>query len=146
MNASTAQTSPTKNGGGSAGAADPAKKINYRLATEVLAESPTEVQDRFEEPRAFLLALGDDVQEKTLKFYFSFKTIRNFACVEIRPMNKELLVFVKVDPGTVDLIKGFTRDVRNIGHFGTGNLEISLRSAEDLERAKPLLIRSYETA
>ncbi|MCK9271196.1 MAG: hypothetical protein RBR47_04070 [Bacteroidales bacterium] len=30
-------------------------------------------------------------------------------------------------------------DVRNIGHFGTGDLEFSIRNAEDFEIAKPLI-------
>ena len=42
--------------------------------------------------------------------------------------------------------KGFTRDVRKIGHFGTGDLEIRISSDEDLEKAKPLLLESYEAS
>ena len=42
--------------------------------------------------------------------------------------------------------KGFTRDVRKIGHFGTGDLEIRIRSDEDLEKAKSLLLESYEAS
>jgi predicted transport protein len=41
------------------------------------------------------------------------------------------------------LKKGFTRDVSDVGHFGTGDLEITLTNAEDLEKAKPLIERSY---
>jgi len=44
------------------------------------------------------------------------------------------------------LEKGFTRDVRNIGHYGTGDLEISIKTDDDIEKAKPLLIMSYETS
>jgi len=51
---------------------------------------------------------------------------------------------VKVDPATIVLEPGFTRDVSNIGHFGTGDLEITLSTPDDLERAKPLLKRSYD--
>jgi len=53
---------------------------------------------------------------------------------------------VKVDPDTVDLSQDFLRDVRSIGHFGTGDLEITIQSREDLERAKPLLVQSYEAS
>jgi predicted transport protein len=62
------------------------------------------------------------------------------------PQAKDLLVYVKVDPSTTDLIEGFTRDVRKIGHFGTGDLEINIRSIDDLERAKPLILASYESS
>ena len=65
--------------------------------------------------------LGDDVQERTLKNYFEFTCIKNFACVEIKPAVRKLLVYLKVDPSSVDHLKlGFTRDVTKIGHFGIG--------------------------
>lgn len=54
--------------------------------------------DRFEALRAFMIALGDDVQETTLRFYIAFKRIKNFACVEFRPTTGKILMFVKVDP------------------------------------------------
>jgi predicted transport protein len=64
--------------------------------------------------------------------------------VEFRLTTGKILVFVKVDPASVLLEPGFTRDVSNVGHFGTGDLEITLSKPEDLERAMPLLKRSYE--
>lgn len=116
----------------------------YSTATELLEKAETKLQDLFEALRSFLLALGDDVQMKTLKFYFAFKRLKNFACVEIRPQSGILLVFVKVNPKNISLEEGFTRDVRKVGHYGTGDLEITIRSQEEFERAKPLLIQSYE--
>lgn len=59
---------------------------------------------------------------------------------------RNLLVYVKVDPDSIPLESGFTRDVREIGHFGTGDLEIVISSPDDFEKAKPLLQRSYEAA
>jgi predicted transport protein len=44
----------------------------------------------------------------------------------------------------VPLEPGFTRDVSNVGHFGTGDLEITLTKPEDLDLAMPLIKRSYE--
>ena len=82
--------------------------------------------------------------ERILKFYVAFQRIKNFACVEIRPQNKHILVYVKIDPESITLEPGFTRDVRGIGHFGTGDLEITLRSDDDLGRAKDLILKSYE--
>ena len=112
----------------------------------MLAQAGPALTDRFEALKAFLLALGDDVQMKTLKYYFAFKRIKNFACVEIHPQSRTLLVYVKVDPESIELKKGFTRDMRGIGHYGTGDLEIKIRSDEDFERAKDLLLRSYEAS
>jgi len=116
----------------------------YKTISAVMEGLDAAITDRFEALRAYLLALGDDVQETTLRFYIAFKRIKNFACVEFRPTTGKLLLFVKVDPASVPLEPGFTRDVSNVGHFGTGDLEITLTKPEDLDRAMPLIKRSYE--
>jgi predicted transport protein len=115
-----------------------------KTATHLLEQSPPDLRDRFEALKAFLLALGDDVQFKPLRDYFAFRRIKNFACVEAHPQAQKILLFVKVDPDTVMLEPGFMRDVRKIGHFGTGDLEITIRTDGDLERAKPFVLQSYE--
>jgi len=51
-----------------------------------------------------------------------------------------------VDPESVELVEGFTRDMRNIGHYGTGDLEINIQSKEDFEKAKPLFQKSYDVS
>ncbi|QDT62336.1 Endonuclease NucS [Stieleria bergensis] len=116
----------------------------YKTVSEYLSEADPKTVDLFEAVKAYLLGLGDDVQVKTLKFYFAFKRIKNFACVEVRKQTGKVLIYAKVEPTPEVLEEGFTRDVREIGHFGTGDLEITLGSIEDLERAKPLLEQSYE--
>lgn len=120
--------------------------IKYKTISTVLEELGGELLDRLEALRAYLSALGDDVQETTLRFYIAFKRIKNFACVEVRPTTGRILVFLKLDPAKVALEPGFTRDVSSIGHFGTGDLEVTLSSMEDLERAKPLIEASYQAS
>lgn len=115
-------------------------------AEEQLGAAPPDLRDLYEATKAYLLGLGDDVQLKPMKYYFAFKRLKNFACVELRAKMKTVLVYAKVDPETLTLEEGFTRDVREIGHFGTGDLEIAIRSMDDLERAKTLLNKSYEAS
>jgi hypothetical protein len=50
----------------------------------------------------------------------------------------------KVDPEGIDLAPSLTRDVRSVGHPGTGDVEIAIDGDEDPKWAKPLLLRSYE--
>lgn len=97
----------------------------------------------FENLRLWVLSFGDDVQEKTLKHYIVYRRMRVF--VSIHKQKKCLKVFVKVDPDSVKLEEGFTRDCRGLGHLGVGDLEISIADAGDFERAKPLIMRSYES-
>lgn len=117
-----------------------------KTVSEYLAQADQELTDRYEALKDYLVNLGDDVQIKALKNYFAFKRIKNFACVEVHTRTRNLLVYVKVDPDSIPLESGFTRDVREIGHFGTGDLEIVISSPDDFEKAKPLLQRSYEAA
>ena len=117
-----------------------------KTISETLGTLEGTLQDLFQALHAHLLALGDDVQEKTLKNYVAFKRLRNFACVEVHTKKAVVTVYLKVSPETVQLEKGFSRDVRLVGHFGTGDLELTIRNFEDLERAKPLLQASYEAS
>jgi hypothetical protein len=38
-------------------------------------------------------------------------------------------------PDTVQLEEGFSRDVRSIGHFATGDLELRIKNAADFAKA-----------
>ncbi len=102
------------------------------------------LSERYETLRAFLFSLGDDVQEKTLKPYVAFKRIKNFVCIQVHLQIETIVLYVKVDPDSVTLEEGFTRDARKFGHNGSGDLEIRLTSGEDLEKAKHFIIESYE--
>lgn len=92
-----------------------------------------------------LLGLGDDVAAVRRKQYTAYRRLRNFVCVPPARQAKTL-VYVKVDPREVDLTLGFTRDVTGLGHHGTGDLEVQLRSERDLERAGELLRLAYAGA
>ncbi|HCV0111251.1 TPA: hypothetical protein OVK88_002809 [Staphylococcus aureus] len=91
----------------------------------------------------YLLALSDDVQVKELKFYITFKRIKNFACIEVLPSQNKILLYIKVNLDCAKLEKGFTHDVTNIGHYGTGNLSITVNDNNDFEKAKPYILKSY---
>lgn len=118
-------------------------KKNYKTVSDHLREANSDMIDRYEMIAEFLRSIGDDVETKILDFYVAFRRIKNFACVELRNQADKILVFVKVDPSTMELEDGFTRDMREIGHFGTGDLEVTIRSDADFERAKTLFEKSY---
>lgn len=110
--------------------------------TQVLAEMDNDIAVLVDELRSFINGLGDDVIEKPLKLYFAYRRIKNFASLVIQ--KKGIKVFLKVDPTTVNLEEGVVSDVRNVGHWGTGDLEVFVQDPASLEIAKPFIIRSYE--
>jgi predicted transport protein len=120
------------------------EKPHYKGFLDLLPLCPSHLRELWETLRSFLAAMGDDVEEKQLKYYVAFRRLKNFACVEVHPQSAEILIYTKIDPKTVTLEDGFTRDVAAVGHYGTGDLEIRVRSAADLERAKPVLMMAYQ--
>ncbi|MER5760607.1 DUF5655 domain-containing protein [Streptomyces sp. NPDC002082] len=92
-----------------------------------------------------LLGLGDDVSRIDRKQYRAYRTLRNFACVS-HGHQQEVVVTLRLSPKEIDLVPGFTRDVSEIGHHGTGDLEVRLRTDRDLHRVEPLLRLAYEAA
>lgn len=143
----TATSAKTTNGtastsapGGQAGGS--LKK--YKTVTQQIGEASPALLDLYHAVAAYLEAAGDDVQVKTTDFYVAFRRLKNFACVELRNQLSKLLIFVRIDPETVVLEAGFTRDVRDIGHFGTGDLEVTIQSIADLEKAKALFDTAYQ--
>lgn len=130
----------------SAASGVPVGKAKYKTISSQIAEAPADLLDLYHLLSDYLTAAGDEVQVKMTDYYVAFRRIKNFACVEIRNQMKKLLVYVKVNPDTIALEPGFTRDVRGVGHFGTGDLEITVQTAADLEKAKPLFDAAYSNA
>ena len=117
---------------------------SYKTVSAYMEDMSPQLAELFADIETFLLSRGDDVTKKVTRFYLAYRRIKNFACVEVRPTLNQLKIFLKINPDTVDLEEGFSRDVRKIGHFGTGDLELTIGSHKDFERAEPLILRSYE--
>jgi predicted transport protein len=129
--------------------ADPGKGESptaYKTVTEYLGDADESLANLYSDLEARLLSLGDDTQKKVTQSYIAFKRLKNFACVEVKAASQKLMVYLKVDPDSIDLIDGFTRDVSEIGHFGTGNLEVTIQNVADLDRAQTLFEMSYDLA
>lgn len=90
----------------------------------------------------FIVSLGDDVERKELKLYAAFKRLKNFATLV--PQKNRLLLFLHLNPDQISPLAPNMRDVRNAGHWGTGDLEVSITSLANLDQAKPLILLAYE--
>jgi predicted transport protein len=102
---------------------------------------PPAIVDLAANVREFVLGLDPHMEEAPKKFYVAYRTSQNIACMEVQ--KQRLTLFVKVDPDSVKPLPPLARDVRAIGHYGTGDLELSIRNGEDLEQAKSLILQAY---
>jgi predicted transport protein len=113
-------------------------------ADQIATASP-ELLALFEQVRNFILAQGDDIIEKPLKLYVAFRRLKNFICMSlISKQAPHVFLILKLNPDAVVLEQGFSRDVRKIGHWGTGDLELVLRTPADFDKAKVLIERAYQ--
>ena len=120
-------------------------KTEGKTHADQIASASPDLLALFEQVKSFILAQGDDVQEKPLKLYTAFKRLRNFVCATVIPkQDPHMRLWLKLDPDSLTLEEGFSRDVRSIGHWGTGDLEIVVRTQSDFEKARPLIERSYQ--
>ncbi|MFG3199889.1 DUF5655 domain-containing protein [Streptomyces sp. NPDC048208] len=117
-----------------------------------VAHSPSSVglvpeclRDLYAELDDALTAWGE-VEVAPLRHYIAYRRLVNVASVIFRPTRAVILVYLRLDPDSVGLEEGFTRDMRGIGHLGTGDLEMRLASASDLVKAAPLIRRAFEAA
>lgn len=92
----------------------------------------------------YIESLGDDLVANQLKYYLAYKKVQNIYCIEIN--SKQIYLRMKLDPKTVELEDGFTRDMTNIGHYGTGDLEVSIKNENDFHKAMELIDRAYREA
>jgi predicted transport protein len=113
--------------------------IQYTFAEHV-DKAQGDLRSLVMECREFVLSLSDSVEEIPKKLYVAYKVTQNFLCLEVH--HKKFYLYLKASKEEFDHIPGNARDVRMIGHFGTGDLELTISTSEELEKAKPLVKRA----
>ena len=93
------------------------------------------------ELQEYILNIDEAVEEAPKKFYIAYKVSQNFVCIEVR--KSKLILFLKINPKDIDIPKN-GRDVENIGHYGTGDFELTISNAEEIEKSKELIKKSFE--
>ena len=114
---------------------------NDKTFSEQYQNAPKKFQEIYDELSEYTLGLGDDVTQNTLKLYSAFKKIKNFCTMEIY-QTKVLLNF-ELNPDDFTLTDAL-RDIRNIGHWGCGDLQLIMKDKTEMQTAKDLILKSYE--
>lgn len=114
-----------------------------------LARATPHTRSLFDRLDARLLAF-DGVQRTDQRSRISYDAPRDggsarVADVKVQPATGTVVVYLTLDPATVELRDGFTRDVSAVGRNGVGNLEVRVRSDDDLRDIESLLSRSAAT-
>ena len=111
---------------------------------ELLPKIPGKIRDLFKEICAFIELIDEELDAVQLKYYKAYKKIQNVICIEAH--KEKVILYLKLDPTKEKLVRGFSRDVSKIGHYGTGSLEISISDEAQFEEAKPIIERAIREA
>ena len=108
-----------------------------------LKGKPENVRELMELLRERIFTLGDEdeIIEKAHKTYIGYKHGKNFC--EVQPQASGLKIWLDISPAELDDPRGMGRDVTEIGHHGTGRVEVRLSELDELEHVSSLIRQSY---
>lgn len=96
----------------------------------------------FEELRKRICNMDSSVREEFKKMYIAYKTITNF--VDIVPQKSKLRLSLNMPYADINDPKKLCKDVSNVGHWGNGDVEIGVSSADEIDYALFLIKQSFE--
>lgn len=102
----------------------------------------SQVRALFDAVREAVLALDPCVSEEFLKRYIAYKAETNF--VDIVPQSKRLRLSLNMPYHDVDDPKGLCADFTKLGHWGNGDVKVTLSRIEDLPYVVGLIRQSFE--
>lgn len=112
------------------------KEIKVYSEDDHLQPVTDTVKDLYEKLKGMILNL-DSMELKVLNKYIAFKARTNVADVSLQ--KKTIKLFINLRKGELNDPKGIMRDVSNIGHFGNGDYEVTLKDDEDFEYIMSLI-------
>ncbi len=118
------------------------RKTGSYTFQEHLDGRPQSIRDLALAVQELMMGVDPAMEEAPKKFYVAYKISQNIVCMEVK--QQKLLLYLKLSPDSALPLPKFARDVREIGHYGTGDLELTIKSQEQFEQAKPLLELAYQ--
>lgn len=101
-----------------------------------------EIETLYLELLSHIENMGQDINIRFMKHYIALSRFRNFLCIQ--PTKTYLKLWLNLDPATITLEDGFSRDVSNVGHHASGRLQIDVRDPQTFLKAQPFIEMAYE--
>lgn len=97
-----------------------------------LKDLSEDILELYESFKNAILALSPNLELYPKKFYLAFKENEK-NIISIRIQKKSLKLYINAKKGKLDDAKALAKDVSNVGHWATGDYEITLSDTENLE-------------
>lgn len=117
--------------------------LEYTVSDHLKGKS-SDIQELFSALQERILALNEDgdITEKALKTYISYKYGKNFC--EVRVQSQAIKLWLDIAFDELEDPYQLGRDVTNVGHYGTGDVEVKLSTLEELDKVMNLLAQAYQ--
>ena len=112
-------------------------EIKVYTEDEHIARASEEIAELYVKFRDAILNLADGIEVKPLQQYIAFKKDTNIVCMNIQ--KKQIRMWIGAKFGTLNDAKEIAKDVRNTGHWGTGDYEVAVDNDKDLEYIMSLI-------
>lgn len=122
----------------------PEPELQTYTVDDHLTKKSKEIQELFYAFRERILDLAEpgEISEKANKHYIGYKHGKNFCEVDIQSSSLKLWLDIPIADLDDPFVLG--RDVSDIGHHGTGHVEVRLTSIADLDKIMALITQSYQ--
>lgn len=107
-----------------------------------LESKPEKIKGMVLDVKDFIMNLDSSMEEVPKKFYVAYRISQNIVCMEVQ--KQKIILYLKLSPKDFEPLPGNARDVSEIGHYGTGDLELILRSEADINLAKGFITSAYQ--
>jgi predicted transport protein len=107
---------------------------HFQGRTKAISELALAIHD-------YILGLDSSIESTPKKFYIAYKVSQNIVCMEVQ--KKKILLYLKLPPTDVRPAPDNYRNVSQIGHYGTGDVELSLKTESEFEAVKRFIEMAY---
>ena len=118
------------------------KPARYTIADQAWLGEGSPMRALFETFRKEVLALDPCVDEEFLKFYVAYKAETNF--VDVVPLKARLRLALNMAFHEVHDPRGECKDVSNKGRWGNGDVEVALKSLDEMPYVMGLVRQAFE--
>jgi len=105
-------------------------------------ELTPEMEVLYNKLRQRMLNLDSSVSEEFKKLYIAYKATTNF--VDIIPQKKRLLLSLNISIDEINDPENLCRDVKNVGRWGNGDIEVSISTQDEIEPIMTLILQAFD--
>lgn len=118
------------------------KEIKTYTEENHLKNMPYGIKEKYQELKERILSIADDIVVDPKKHYIGFKSDTNFADINLQ--KSKIKIWVNLKYGQLNDSRNIAKDVRNIGHWGNGDYEVTISSEENIDYLFNLIEQSYK--